>query len=61
MNSSIVNGILRAVIPAVVAYAAAKGFDISAIGSDAAIGGLAAVIAAVWSVSSKKKDAPKLD
>ena len=54
MNSSIINGILRAVIPAVIAYAAAKGFDLSQFGSEAVIGGLAAIIAAIWSVTSKK-------
>jgi len=54
MNASIINGILRAVIPAVIGYAAAKGFDISAFGTDAVIGGIAAIVAAVWSVKSKK-------
>jgi hypothetical protein len=55
MNPSIIAGILRAIVPALITYAAAKGFDLSAIGTDAALGGLAALIAAVWSVTSKKK------
>lgn len=55
MNASIIAGILRAIVPAIVAYAAAKGFDLSALGTDAVIGGAAAVVAAVWSVASKKK------
>ena len=54
MNSSIINGILRAVLPAIITYVATKGFDISQLGSEAAIGGIAALIAAVWSVTSKK-------
>lgn len=54
MNPSIIAGILRAIIPAAIAYAAAKGWDLSALGSDAVLGGIAAIVAAVWSVKSKK-------
>ncbi|CAB4182613.1 hypothetical protein UFOVP1090_23 [uncultured Caudovirales phage] len=54
MNSSIINGILRAIVPAIITYAAAKGFDLSQFGSEAVIGGVAAIIAAIWSVTSKK-------
>jgi hypothetical protein len=58
MNPSIIAGILRAVVPAVIAYAAAKGFDLSSFGSEAVIGGVAAIAAAIWSVASKKKAGP---
>lgn len=54
MNSNIIAGILRAIVPAAITYAAAKGWDLSALGTDAALGGLAALIAAIWSVTSKK-------
>jgi hypothetical protein len=57
MNASIIAGILRAIIPAAIAFAAAKGWDISELGSEAVIGGAAAVAAAIWSVKSKKKPA----
>ncbi len=58
MNPAIISGILRAIVPAIVAYAAAKGFDISQFGSEAVIGGVTAIAAAIWSVSSKKPTTP---
>lgn len=58
MNPAIIAGILRAIVPAIVAYAAAKGFDLSSFGSEAVIGGVAAIAAAIWSVTSKKKAEP---
>jgi hypothetical protein len=54
MNPAIISGILRAIVPAIVAYAAAKGFDVSQFGSEAVIGGLTAIASAIWSVTSKK-------
>jgi hypothetical protein len=57
MNPTIIAGILRAIVPAIIAYAAAKGWDLSSLGTDAALGGLAALIAAAWSVQAKKKPA----
>jgi len=58
MNPAIISGILRAIVPAIVAYAAAKGFDLSSFGSEAVIGGVTAIAAAIWSVTSKKKAEP---
>jgi hypothetical protein len=57
MTKAHIAGILRAVIPAAVAYAAGKGFDLSALATPEAIDSIAAVVVAgcaVWSVTSKR-------
>jgi hypothetical protein len=57
MNKAHIAGIIRAVVPALVTYAAAKGFDISALATPEAIESLAAIavaVCAVWSVTSKR-------
>lgn len=55
MDMNTINGILRAIIPALVAFAAGKGW-ISASGataiSDAVVAAAAAVLAAGWSVKT---------
>lgn len=48
------NGILRAVVPAVGAYVAGKGWMTETQAAELIAAGLA-VVAAVWSVMSKKK------
>lgn len=58
MNPAVIAGVLRAIVPALVAYGAAKGWDLSALGTDTALAGIAAIVAAVWSVASKKKGQP---
>jgi membrane protein DedA with SNARE-associated domain len=57
MNKSTIAGIIRAVLPALVAYAAGKGWDLTAISTTEYVDSLAAVVAgacAVWSVKAKR-------
>jgi hypothetical protein len=54
MDMNLVNGILRAVVPAFTAYAAAKGW-ISANSAGDILAAVLAVSAAVWSIVSNKK------
>lgn len=49
MNSSQLTGILRAVVPAIVAYLAGKGILFDADTWNIIIGSLVSIIAAVWS------------
>lgn len=51
MNNTI-NGILRAVIPAIVAYAVGKGWISQSVGAEVGAA-LITVAASVWSVTSK--------
>ena len=53
MDGNIINGVLRAVVPAVVAYLVGRGV-IPAGDYGEVIAGLAAVAAAIWSVISNK-------
>lgn len=50
-----ITGILRAIIPAVMAYAAGKGIDLSWLMNPDVIAGLAAIGCAAWSVQSKRQ------
>lgn len=56
MDINLINGVLRAVIPAVVAYLVGKG-TIPAADYGPLIAGITAVSAAAWSIWSKKKPA----
>lgn len=53
--TAIIAGIIRAVLPAVVAYFAGKGVDISGIATPEVTMAVATVVAAGWSVAAKVK------
>lgn len=54
MDSNIINGVIRAVAPAVIAYLVGKG-TIPAADYGPLLAGVTAVVAAVWSIWSNKK------
>ena len=54
MDSNAINGILRAIVPAMVAWAAGKGYISSGSAGDVAAG-IVAIGSAIWSVISKVK------
>lgn len=56
MDSNTINGVIRAVFPAVIAYLVGKG-TIPAADYGPLLAGLTAVLAAVWSIWSKKAPA----
>lgn len=56
MDSNVINGVIRAVVPAVIAYLVGKG-TIPAADYGPLLAGLTATIAAVWSIWSKKPPA----
>lgn len=55
-----ITGILRAIIPAAIAYAAGKGVDLSWLTNPDVVAGLAALGCAAWSVQSKRRPKAKL-
>lgn len=56
MDVNLINGVLRAVVPAIIAYLVGKG-TIPAADYGPLLAGLTATVAAAWSVWSKKKPA----
>lgn len=56
MDSNIINGVIRAVAPAVIAYLVGKG-TIPAADYGPLLAGVTAVVAAAWSIWSNKKPA----
>ena len=56
MDVNLINGVLRAVVPAIIAYLVGKG-TIPAADYGPLLAGLTATVAAAWSVWSKKKSA----
>jgi hypothetical protein len=57
MDVNTINGVLRAVIPAIIAYLVGKG-TIPAADYGPLIAGVVATVAAVWSIWSKKPAPP---
>lgn len=57
MNKELIASILRHALGFAGGYLAAKGIELDGATVEAISGGLAAIIAVVWSVTSKKKDA----
>lgn len=56
MDVNTINGVIRAVVPAIIAYLVGKG-TIPAADYGPLLAGLTATVAAVWSVRSKKPSA----
>lgn len=56
MDVNLINGVIRAVFPAVVAYLVGKG-TIPAADYGPLLAGVTAIVAAVWSIWSNKKPA----
>lgn len=56
MNLNQINGIIRAVVPAVLAYAVGRGWIAETAVADISAA-VVAVMAAVWSLTTNKKDA----
>ena len=60
MDTNVIGGILRAIVPAAVAFAVAKGWVTPANTSalvDAIVVGVPAIAAAIWSIISNAKSA----
>lgn len=58
MNTNTINGILRALVPAAVAFFSLKfGKDLSGLASPEFLTSVSTVIAAIWSVASNKTPA----
>jgi membrane protein DedA with SNARE-associated domain len=57
MNTTMIAGVLRALLAAAAGYLAGRGVDITGIASPEVTGALATVIVAVWSVFAKKEPA----
>ncbi len=55
MTTSILAGILRAVVPAIIGYAAGKGIDLNWLVTPEVTAAIATIGAAIWSVAAKKK------
>lgn len=60
MNTPQITGILRAIIPAAIAYAAGRGIDLSWLMNPDVLAGLATIAAAAWSVQTKRAPKKKL-
>lgn len=56
MDSNVINGVIRAVVPAIIAYLVGKG-TIPAADYGPLLAGLTATVAAAWSIWAKKKPA----
>jgi hypothetical protein len=58
MNTSVIAGLIRTLVAALAGFAAAKGIDITGLGTPEVTNAIAVVGVAVWSAFAKKKDVP---